>query len=168
MWVWKPVQEPDAKLETSFALAQKIEPAFCWPGGPPFWGAKQGQTNKRTKSKGVRKKCTGGKKLKFVQSCFSLGFFQGRSLYFLQGAKTVIELLQKKSACTFCLLSSLGLTSSVFSVQSAREGVIVTNGQNLSFNMESEKVEKKLYSRKSVHLFLNAPLSEATNCDETH
>ena len=41
-------------------------------------GSKTGtnkQTNKRTKSKGVRKKCTGGKKLKFVQSCFSLGFF---------------------------------------------------------------------------------------------
>ncbi len=50
-------QEPDAKLVTSFALAQKIEPAFCWQGGPLFWGAKQGQTNKQTdKEQGCTKK----------------------------------------------------------------------------------------------------------------
>ena len=39
-----------------------------------------------------------------------------------------------------------------------QEGVIVTISPNLSFNMESKKVKKKLYSRESVHLFLNGPL----------
>ena len=51
-----------------------------------FWGANPGQTDRQTedkqtdKSKGVRKKLTGGKKLKFVQSCLSPGYFLGRNL----------------------------------------------------------------------------------------
>ena len=55
-------EEPKVKSRMLYAklawnilcFGTKKRGAFCWPGGPLFWGAKQGQTNKQTNGQRAR------------------------------------------------------------------------------------------------------------------
>ena len=47
-------QEPDDKASLKHPFGTKKRGAFCCPGGPLFWGAKQGQTNRQTNGQRAR------------------------------------------------------------------------------------------------------------------